>query len=750
MPSGLGLSIVVALKNFFSPKAKEVSESMKTVSKDADKTVGSLKKMQAAIQGLAGQQIFVKAEASLREMVGPAAQFQEQLAMIRTLTGTTVEQTEALGISIRNLGKEFGTTALEQSAGVFQLLDDGIDDANDSLLIMEAANKLVVAGGVDMGTAVKAMTDSFNAYGYSAKDAAHVANVFQLTNVKGATSVAAVARFMQNAAPTAENLGIKLEELAAIIATMTGAGVKTQTGFKAIEMVMNNVYANADKLDPVLKRLKLGSLKDIMAKAPDKGGGLVSMIQALVKSGPSGMKALEDIGIKGKALQNFMKVTGSGFDTYSKNLQAMLHDTDTLNNQYGIATDTPIFRWKKLKAMIEDTKLELGQRFLNAMVPVLDKMNQYAKALSEWVQKHPEATKAIALVIAGLTGLAMALGIAAVAMGVLSFISWPVVIALGTIGAAIAGVLMWVFKWEEALTSVTGAFENMFLGVEERVETFAEFFKSVWEGMKVAAQEIWNGIASHFKSVWAASVNDFKSIWHSATGFFSGIWITTASIFRGIWNSIAGFFRGIWNSISSFITGVWNRIVSFLTEKWNSWTQSFSNATRIITDVLSGVGNSAYEVFNSMFIEPIKTIISYIQQAIEWIGNLGKAMSEAFESIQLPSFITEAFSSVGNIAIPGQGRGPLAPIARTMPLRQPQASAPYDTQSPVQRREVQQNTSLSAVRNPAAAAVKTGPTNITVNVPKAEIRSAPVMLDKSKIGEVVMQMIQLSTVRATE
>jgi phage-related protein len=344
----------------------------------------------------------------------------------------------------------------------------------------------------------------------------------------------------------------------------------------------------------------------------------------------------------------------------------------------------------------------------------------------------------------------MALGIAAVAMGVLSFISWPVVIALGTIGAAIAGVLMWVFKWEEALTSVTGAFENMFLGVEERVETFAEFFKSVWEGMKVAAQEIWNGIASHFKSVWAASVNDFKSIWHSATGFFSGIWITAASIFRGIWNSIAGFFRGIWNSISSFITGVWNRIVSFLTEKWNSWTQSFSNATRIITDVLSGVGNSAYEVFNSMFIEPIKTIISYIQQAIEWIGNLGKAMSEAFESIQLPSFITEAFSSVGNIAIPGQGRGPLAPIARTMPLRQPQASAPYDTQSPVQRREVQQNTSLSAVRNPAAAAVKTGPTNITVNVPKAEIRSAPVMLDKSKIGEVVMQMIQLSTVRATE
>lgn len=751
MAGGPGLFITVGLKNLFSGKAKEVSDSMKTVNKDSEATVGSLKKLQAAIQGLAGQQIFLKAEASLKEMIGPAAQYQEQLAMIRTLTGATEQETEALGMRIRQLSKDFGTSAIEQSAGVFQLLDDGIDDANDSLEILNATNKLVVAGGVSQEMAINAMTSTFNAFGFAAKDAAHVANVFQLTNVKGATSVQAVAKFMQIVAPTAENLGIKLEELAAIIATMTGAGVRTPQAFNAILLTMNNVYTNADKLEPVLKRLKMGSLKDLLEKSPEQGGGLVNLIQTLVKRGPQGMKALEDIGIKGKALQNFMKVTGSGFDTYSKNLQAMIHDTGTLNQQYDIATDTPIFRWKKLKAAIEDTKLELGQRFLTAMIPVLDKMNEYAKAIGTWIEKHPEATKAIALVVAGLTGLAMSLGIVAVAMGVLSFVSLPVVAVLGIIASAIGGVLLWIFKWEEALGSVTGLFENAFIGIGEQAQTFSGTLKTIWTDIQNFFKGIWDGTVGYFKESWSASVLEFKNIWSRVQSFFSGLWNGVASVFRGIWNSIAGFFRGIWNSMSNFVTGIWNQVVSSLKETWNSWTTSFSNASQIITDVLSGVGNSAYDVFNSMFIEPIKTIISYIQQAIEWIGNLGKAMSEAFESIQLPSFITDAFSSVGNITVPGQGRGPLAPMgARTMPPRQPQASAPYDTQSPVQRREVQQNTSLSAVRNPAAAAVKTGPTNITVNVPKAEIRSAPVMLDKSKIGEVVMQMIQLSTVRATE
>lgn len=500
------LWVTLGIKDLLSKKAKDVSGSLKTVSKDADKTVNSMKKLQDTLQGLAGAQIFAKAEAGLRDILGPAAQFQEQLALIRTLSGATKEETEQLGNSFKELGKIYGTNPLDQAAGAFQLLDDGIDNTTDALKALVPANKLVVAGGVSMGTAIKGLTDMTNAYGFSMEQLPHVANVFQLTNVKGATSVGSVISFMQLVAPTAENLGTKFEELAAIIATMTGAGVRDAQAFKAINQVMTNVYTNASKLDPVVKRLFKGmNLQQVMAMSPEQGGGLVGIINAISKDGKRGAKTLEEIGLKGKVLQAFLKVIGGNFKEFQSNMGAMLTDTKTLDEQFAIATDTPAFKWKQLKAAIDATKISIGEQFLNAISPVLVKMNEYGKRLSDWIAKHPKAAKWISLVLVGVIALGVALGGLAVVIGILSLITLPILIIFAAVAAVIGVVVIAIMNWSRV----------------------SNFFKGVWKGMCDAVSSAWN-----------AAVGFIMGLASSFWSFLTGIWSNGVSAITTIWEGL--------------------------------------------------------------------------------------------------------------------------------------------------------------------------------------------------------------------
>lgn len=125
----------------------------------------------------------------------------------------------------------------------------------------------------------------------------------------------------------------------------------------------------------------------------------------------------------------------------------------------------------------------------------------------------------------------------------------------------------------------------------------------------------------------------------------------------------------------------------------------------------------------------------WYDSVIGWVSGI---LSKVLELIDQLKFMSPLFTGISLIA-QGLGIGKKEEAAKA--ARPEQLNTALSTQT-------QANTELSAVKNPNVNAGNPGVTNI-VNVPPAKIQAAPVMLDKKKLGEIMFEMQQLKTVRAT-
>ena len=310
-------------------------------------------RLPAILSGAALTAGFVKATMA-------ASKFQESMAAVNTMLS---EQAGPLFKKLRGdvvgLSVEFGESAIVLSSGLYQILSASVatDKAVDVLRVSVTAAK---AGFTQTSIAADIITTILNSYGMAAENAARVSDVLFATVKRGKTTFAELAASFGTVASTASVSGVKFEEAAAVLATLTRAGINTNEAVTSLNAILRSFLKPTDEAIDLAR--ELGFEFNAAALEADGLAGALERMQGLNAEQIVGLfpetRAFKGVAALLGNMQGFLIDLNATFNAAGETARAFQKATDTL------AADID-----KLKAAIAGRNIrQQGDQFLTRAV----------------------------------------------------------------------------------------------------------------------------------------------------------------------------------------------------------------------------------------------------------------------------------------------------------------------------------------------------------------------------------------------
>lgn len=384
----------VGRENSWSGKMDALSEKFAKGGKKLRAMGDAMKPVSAAL--LAGFTLSTK----------KAIDFESQMNTTKSLLADTIptadelnSTTQKLGESSKNWAKQYGISTASINEGMQEIIKKGFD-ANQTIEAMPAILDAAKASGEDFNTVMNATTNILQQFGLSTQDTERVTNSLTFVANKTAAGFADMGAAMEYVGPVAKNVGMDLEETAATVGLLSNngiAGEKAGTALRgALTRLLKPSKQNANamaKLGFSAEEFRSGAIKlpDILDRIKKNTEGMTDaqksalIATAFGTEAQTAMNILVDQG--GDALRNLANET-KGATTYTKDLANEL----SKSSKNGV---------ERFKSSLEVLQINIGQKLLPLLTPVIEKVNQFI----DWLSKAPPAVQSLAVGIGGFLAL---------------------------------------------------------------------------------------------------------------------------------------------------------------------------------------------------------------------------------------------------------------------------------------------------------------------------------------------------------
>ena len=192
--------------------------------------------------------------------VKTASDFDSQMSKVAAISGATGDDLDSLKEKAREMGAKTKFSASE-AGEAFEYMAMAGWKTGDMLDGIEGLMNLAAASGEDLGTTADIVTDALTAFGLSASDSGHFADVLAAASSNANTNVSLMGETFKYAAPIAGALGFSVEDTAQAIGLMANAGIKASQGGTALRNVLTNMAKPTKDSSAAMVRLGV-SLSD--------------------------------------------------------------------------------------------------------------------------------------------------------------------------------------------------------------------------------------------------------------------------------------------------------------------------------------------------------------------------------------------------------------------------------------------------------------------------------------------------------
>lgn len=283
------------------------------------------------------------------------------------------------------------------------------------------------------------------------------------------------------------------------------------------------------------------------------------------------------------AAEQYKELTGSTYDANVANDKLAQSQADI-----GATIEPVTTAWTNLKT-----------QGLEAILPAIQWVADAIQDVTQWMNEHETAATIIKGVI---IGLAVALGVLAVALGIAGLIQ-IVTTAMASLGAVIAFVTSPITLTIAAIAGLVAAFIYLW----NNCDAFRNFWINLWEQIKNIASQVWAAIVAVFESAWSG----IKAIWDVVSPYFSAVWETIKGIFAVVKSVLSGNFSDAWLAIkgivgvwASYFSGVWSNIKGIFAVVGEWFRGIFQGAYTAITNIwdsISGYFSDLYADITGAF-----------------------------------------------------------------------------------------------------------------------------------------------------
>ena len=592
--------------------------------------------------------------------VKTAADFETAMSKVAAVSGASGKELEDLTAKAREMGSKTKFSASEAAEAMNYMAMAGWK-TEDMLSGIEGVMNLAAASGEDLATTSDIVTDALTAFGLSAQDSGHFADVLAAASSNANTNVSMMGETFKYCAPIAGALGFSVEDTAEAIGLMANAGIKSTQAGTSLRTIMTNLSGEVKICGENIGEVTVATtnadgsmrdLSDILADCRTAFSGLSESEKAAAAESLVGKNAMSGfLALMNAGEGDIAKLSGA-IDNCNGAAQSM---ADTMNNN--LEGQLTI-----LKSQLQELAISFGEILLPAVKKIVGWVQGFIDVLNSLPDGVKETIVTVALIAAALGPVLIIIGKIITAVGTIMTIVPKVVgvikavktafLALNAtmlanpivliIAAIVALVAAFIYLWNNC-----DEFRQFWIDLWESIKEIAvavwealkEFFAAAWEFIKTTAETVWNAIAGFFTGLWEGIRNTFTTVVNAISSFLSTAWNTIQTVATTVWTAISTFFSTIWNGIKTAVTTVVTAISTFLTTAWNTIKTAITTVLNAIKTVFSTVWNAIKNV--------VTTVINGIKNTITTVWNgIKNTVTTVVNAIK--TAVSTAFSAMWN------------------------------------------------------------------------------------------------------
>ena len=159
-------------------------------------------------------------------MIDMGADFESQMSTVGAISLATADDMEMLNEKAKQMGIDTVFSATE-AGKAFEYMAMAGWKTNDMLSGIDGIMNLAAASGEDLATTSDIVTDALTAFGLTAQDSGHFADVLAAGSSNANTNVSMLGESFKYCAPIAGALGFSCEDTAEALGLMANAGIKS-------------------------------------------------------------------------------------------------------------------------------------------------------------------------------------------------------------------------------------------------------------------------------------------------------------------------------------------------------------------------------------------------------------------------------------------------------------------------------------------------------------------------------------------
>ena len=573
--------------------------------------------------------------------VKTAADFDSAMSKVSAVSGATGDDLQALRDKAREMGAKTKFSASEAAEAMNYMAMAGWK-TGDMLEGIEGIMNLAAASGEDLATTSDIVTDALTAFGLSAADSGHFADVLAAASSNANTNVSMMGETFKYCAPVAGSLGFSCEDTAQAIGLMANSGIKSTQAGTALRTIMNTLAGEVKICGDSIGEVEIATtnadgsmrdLNDILADCRSAFSQLSESEQANAAQALVGKNAMSGfLALMNAAPADIQKLEGAistcsdeidGYNGVTEKMAAVMQDN--LGGQLTI-----------LKSQLQELAISFGEILMPAIRAIVSKIQGLIDHFNALSPAAKETIVKVALVAAALGPLLVAVGKTMVGVGklmqlvanlptmiagakaaftsfgaVIGGISAPVVAIIAVVAALVAAfVHLWRTNedFRNKITAIWEQIKSIFSGfcqgIVDRINALGFDFKNITEVIKA----VWDGLCKFLKPIFEGQFQQIANIFKAVTDIILSVLDIFVGIFTGdwrrVWDGIKGIFSAVWNFIKDTLKNALNMICGIfgtdLGEVKEFWVNVWTSIKNFFVNIWNGIKNFVSTVLNAI------------------------------------------------------------------------------------------------------------------------------------------------------
>lgn len=679
------LKVVINGEDYTKSATDSAKRNLKGLSDETEKTKKSFLDMGNIASVAIGSMVadaFMTATNAAKDLakasLGVAINYEKGLSEIKAITGATDKDIQKINKTILQLGKDTKYSAAEAEQGFISMNKAGRNVEQLLSGDLRAALDMATAGNISVEESATLLSDTLNVYKKDALSAKEATDILTGAANKSSTDLNQMKFAFAAVGPTADLMGLSLEETATAFAVFSNNGLKGSDAGTSFKTMLANLVPQTEKQAKMMNSLGVsftnadGSFKNLATIStilktklkdltPEQrqlaietmfGSDAMRAASILYKEGAEGVvnmqKEIEKVDTKKLAdeMQNntagaIERLKGSletlaimGIMPLLPHLQNLVSKFETFVNLHG-----------------EDAINSIYNAFETAKPTLITVFDVMGKGLGFLIDNKD-------IIISGLQGIGLALGVMGGYAVTMSILAGAIALLTNPITLVALGVAALKIAWDEN-----------FFGIQEKTQIFLDFMvndvkpvvEEVFKWMQDKATEtsdwfmtkIYPDLKTSFDNI-KLILDDLKKKWDdnflgikTNVEFYLDAIKTTLTLeldgfkllFQLTWDTITTHLSIVWETIkatidlgTTTISGILNIALDLIKgdwkKAWDDTVQLFKDVWQIISDHLQTVGKEILQYIKDIF----ANIKEYLQTGA--FNDIKEGATKAFSGIK--------------------------------------------------------------------------------------------------------------------